>query len=127
MAALTAEDIDKYEAQFGEVAHCKGPQVEAKKDKDGNVLEPARPRWEIVLKKPEGRKYYKIFRAMANDKKQQSEANEFIIRNGKMLVYPPIDQLDALLERHYGICDSSAVQKAVIHLLDLESDETGKV
>jgi hypothetical protein len=124
---LTEADIAKWDAQYGEVVHCKGPLIEAKKDEKGAVIEPAHAAWEIVLKKPEGRKFYKVFRAMANNEKQKSEANEFLIRNGKMLVYPQVEEIDALLERFMGICESSAVQKAIIHLTGLESDESGKV
>lgn len=128
MAALTEEEIEKFEATYGEVIHCKGPRVEAKRDKDGNITEPAYPAWELVLKKPEGRKFYKVFRTMANgDAKTKSEANEFLLRNGKMLVHPRVEDFDALLERFMGICDCSSVQRAIIHLTGLESDESGKV
>ena len=123
---LTQKDIEQFEAVHGEVVHCKGPIVEAKKDPDGNVVEPARPAWELVLKRPDGRKHYKMFRAMANDDKQRVMANETILRNGGMLVYPKVEEFDSLLERHYGVDMSSSVQKAISHLLGLESDETGK-
>lgn len=118
---LTKEDIAKFEEQHGDVVHCKGPLIETTKDV------PAHAAWEIVLKRPGSRKFYKVFRAMANNDKQAADANEFLIRNGDMLVYPKVEAIDALLDQHFGVCESSAVQKAIKHLCGLESEETGKL
>jgi hypothetical protein len=111
---LSKQDIENLEAQHGkDIVHCKGPV----RDESGE------PAWEVVLKKPQ-RKHYKVFRAMVNNPTQKADACEILVR--QMVVHPPVEAFDSLLNDHFGICESSAVQKAILYLCDMESDESGK-
>jgi len=114
---LTQEDIEKLEAQHGMIAHCKGKVVEDRNGKKYNE-------WEVVLKKAP-RKVYKVFRSMANNPTQAADAQEFAMRN--MIVYPSVENLDALLEQYPGIPESKSVVAAIKTMFGIESDETGKV
>jgi hypothetical protein len=113
---LTQEDIEKLQAQHGLVIHCKGRVVE---DSDGKKYN----QWEIVLKKP-ARKDYLVWLDMINDEKKKPGASSFIVR--KMLAYPELAGFDALLEEHYGICQTTVVQKAIATFCGLDAEESGK-
>jgi hypothetical protein len=117
MAALTAEQIAELETKYGEIAEGKIAHCKGKAGKDGS------PSWEIVFRRPL-RMHYKQWRKMINDPVGKPEAAEFLVKN--CIVHPDKKGFEELLNEHPGICESSAVQKAIIALTSMESEEGEK-
>jgi hypothetical protein len=112
---LTKEQLAEYEKQYPEMEHVKGPP------KKGSESE---PQWEIVLKRP-GRANYKRFKAKLHEGPlQKSEAMETLVKAA--LAYPSPEAFEALLETHYGICESKGVNVAIDRLCSMSSSDEAK-
>jgi hypothetical protein len=105
--ALTQEDLDKLKTQHGEIWHVKGT--------NGS--------WEIVFKKP-ARKDYKMFRANSANPARKPEAQEILLR--ACIVYPPLSEFDALLEKFPAIPEAEAVSDSLSEALGIASEAAEK-